>query len=156
MRSSDLVTGLLLLAGGLTIAGYAQTFPPMPGQDVGPSLFPTIIGAGLALAGGGLAASGLKQRGTRWLEVEQWARLPRARARVGLVIVTLIGYTALVEPLGFIITGVLLLAVLFAAFGVRWAWSVPLALGVPLAIHYGFSTVLRVPLPRGILEAVAW
>ena len=62
------------MAGGLLVAGYAQTFPPMPGQNIGPSLFPTVIGIGLALAGGVLAVSGLKRRDTPWLEIDAWAR----------------------------------------------------------------------------------
>jgi putative tricarboxylic transport membrane protein len=156
MRSSDLATGLLLLTGGLAVAAYAQTFPPMPGQSIGPSLFPTIIGVGLALVGGVLAVSGLKRRDTPWLEIEAWARTPRAVGRVALVIIVLIAYTVVVDPLGFLITGVLFLSVLLAAFGARRAWIVPLAIGVTVAIHYGFYTVIGVPLPWGVLEAIAW
>ena len=156
MRTSDLTTGLIVMAGGLLVAGYAQTFPPMPGQNIGPSLFPTVIGIGLALAGGVLAVSGLKRRDTPWLEIDAWARTPRALARVALVIVVLIGYTVVVDPLGFLLTGVLLLLVLFAAFGARRVWIVPLAIGVTFAIHYCFYTVLGVALPRGVLEGIAW
>ncbi len=155
MRLGDFTTGLLLLAGGLIVAGYAQTFPPMPGQPIGPSLFPTIIGAGFALVGLVLAASGRKQRAT-WLAVDGWVRTPRALTRVALVIVSLIAYTLIVQALGFLLTGVLLLSVLFAAFGVRRTRIVPLALGVTVAMHYVFYSALDVPLPWGLLEAVAW
>jgi len=156
MRSSDLTTGLIVMAGGLAVAAYAQTLPPMPGQSIGPSLFPTIIGVGLALAGGALALSGLTRRNTPWLEIDAWARTPRALARVALVIVALIAYTLVVDALGFLITGVLFLSVLFAAFGARRGWILPIAIGVTVAIHYAFYTVLGVPLPWGVLEAIAW
>ncbi len=156
MRPSDLITGLVVLAGGLAAAGYAQTFPPMPGQRIGPGLFPTVIGLGLALAGGVLALSGLTQRGAPWVEIEDWARNPRAFARAALVIGLLIAYTLVVNALGFFITGSLFLAVLCAAFGARGAWIVPLAIGVPFAIHYCFYTVLGVPLPWGVFEGIAW
>ena len=156
MRTSDLTTGLIVMAGGLAVAAYAQTLPPMPGQPIGPSLFPTVIGVGLALAGAALALSGLKQRDTRWLELHAWTRTPGAIARVTLVIVALIAYTLIVDALGFLITGVLFLSVLFAAFGTRRAWILPIAIGVTVAIHYAFYTVLGVPLPWGILEAMAW
>jgi putative tricarboxylic transport membrane protein len=33
---------------------------------------------------------------------------------------------------------------------------VPLALIVTFAIHYAFYTLLRVPLPWGVLEGIAW
>jgi putative tricarboxylic transport membrane protein len=156
MRTSDLTTGLIIMAGGLAVAGYAQTLPPMPGQPIGPSLFPTVIGVGLALAGAVLALSGLNRRATPWLELDAWARTPRALARVALVIIVLIAYTVVVDPLGFLITGVLFLSVLFAAFGARRGWILPIAIGVTVAIHYAFYTVLGVPLPWGVLEAIAW
>jgi putative tricarboxylic transport membrane protein len=156
MRTSELTTGLIVMAGGLVVAGYAQTFPPMPGQPIGPSLFPTIIGVGLALVGAVLAVSGRTQRDTRWLELDAWTRTPRALARMALVILALIAYTLVVDALGFLITGVILLSVLFASFGARRRWIVPIAIGVTVAMHYAFYTVLGVPLPWGVLEAIAW
>jgi putative tricarboxylic transport membrane protein len=156
MRPSDLLTGLFILAAGLAVAGYAQTFPPMPGQPIGPGLFPTIIGLGLALTGAALAASGLKRGDARWLEFDDWLRSPRALARVALVLGALIIYTAVVDGLGFLITGSLLLSVLFATFGVRRRAIVPLAIGVTVGIHACFYTGLGVPLPWGVLEAMAW
>ena len=156
MRPSDLATGLLVMAGGLAVAGYARTFPPMPGQNIGPSFFPTVIGVCLALAGGVLAVSGLKRRDAPWIEIDAWARTPRVLVRVALVIGVLIAYTLVVTPLGFFITGVLFLSVLLAAFGARRTWIAPLAIGVTFAIHYCFYTVLGVNLPWGVLEAIAW
>jgi putative tricarboxylic transport membrane protein len=156
MRPNDLTTGLIVLAAGLAVAGYAQTFPPMPGQPVGPGLFPTIIGVGLALIGAVVATSGLKRRDTRWIEFDDWVRSPRALVRVALVLAALIVYTAVVDRLGFLITGSVLLSVLFAAFGVRRRAIVPLAVGVTVGIHACFYTGLGVPLPWGVLEAMAW
>jgi putative tricarboxylic transport membrane protein len=156
MRFSDLTTGLIVMATGVAAAGYARTFPPMPGQDIGPSLFPAIVGVALALVGGALVVSGLRRQGGRWLELDGWARTPRALARVAAVILSSIAYAAVVDLLGFLITGVLLLAVLFAVFGARRTLILPLAIGVTLVIHYSFYTMLGVPLPWGVLEAMAW
>ena len=156
MRASDLTTGLIIMAAGFAVAGFARTFPPMPGQPIGPSLFPTIIGVGLAMVGAVLALSGLKQRGTRWLAIDTWAYTPRPLARIGLVVATLIGYTLVVDRLGFFITGTLFLSILFTAFGARRIWILPIAIGVTVGMHYAFYTVLSVPLPWGVLETIAW
>ena len=155
MRVSDLLAGLLAAAAGVLIAGYASTFPPMPGQPVGPGLFPTVVGCGFILFGGALALA--RHGGGRpMLVLEPWATRPRAVGSFALVVAVLLFYAAAVHVLGFFITATLGLIVLFAAFGVRLAWIVPIALLVTVAIHYGFYTLLRVPLPWGLLESVAW
>ena len=42
-------------------------------------------------------------------------------------------------------------------FGVRpRVRSLPLALVVTLVIHYAFYKLLRVPLPWGVLQGIAW
>jgi putative tricarboxylic transport membrane protein len=65
-------------------------------------------------------------------------------------------YILLVDSLGFILTGVVYLATLFTVFGVRLRWVVPIALGVTLVIHYSFYKLLKVPLPWGVLQGIAW
>ena len=51
MHLSDRTTGLILVGvGALAIYGGSR-LPPMPGQEIGPSVFPMLIGAGLALCG---------------------------------------------------------------------------------------------------------
>jgi putative tricarboxylic transport membrane protein len=77
-------------------------------------------------------------------------------AALALVIGVNIFYILLVDALGFIPTGVIYLAALFAAFGVRTRWILPLALIITLVIHYSFYKLLRVPLPWGLLERFAW
>jgi putative tricarboxylic transport membrane protein len=48
------------------------------------------------------------------------------------------------------------LAALFAVFGVRARWILPLALLMTLAIHTAFYKLLRVPLPWGVLQPILW
>jgi putative tricarboxylic transport membrane protein len=156
MKLSDTLSGLLSLAFGLAVVAYATTFPPMPGQDVGPSLFPIVIGCGFALFGTVLAASGWRERPRRWVAFEEWVRRARLAFNFGLVVLAVIFYAAAVDVLGFFITAFAVLASLCAAFGVRGRWIVPLAITVTFAIHYGFYTLLRVPLPWGVLGGLAW
>jgi putative tricarboxylic transport membrane protein len=90
------------------------------------------------------------------LSVPVFRRDPRRHLRIALVLVSVVFYALLLGRLGFLITATLLLSILFAAFGVRRARILPLAAVVTLAIHFAFYTLLRVPLPWGLLEGIAW
>ena len=156
MRLDDTLSGLLLFLFGLVVVGCAQTFPPSPGQPIGPGLFPSLIGGGLGLCGLALLYTGLRQRGTAWLELDEWVRRPRMVVNAGLVIADLIFYAVAVDRVGFFVTAFVFLTVLFLAFGVRWRWIPLLSAAVTLALHAVFYTLLRVPLPWGWLEGIAW
>ena len=156
MRFNDTLAGLLILVFGTIVAGYAQTFPSMPGQTVGPSLFPTFIGVGFILLGATLSASGF--RGGERPGITAGAEGPSRRARIGflLVIADLVFYAVAVVWLGFFLAGFLFLMVLMRAFGVAGVRAAAVSAGVTLAMHYAFYTLLRVPLPWGLLETFAW
>ena len=156
MRFSDTASGLLVLLIGLTVAACAQTFPPMPGQNVGPSLFPTLVGGGLALLGLMLVFGGRRQHGTALVAVEAWIYRPRMVRNGALVVADLIFYALVVDALGFFLTAILFLSVLWLAFGARRRWIAPLAVAVTLTLHYGFYSLLHVPLPWGLFERFAW
>ena len=83
-------------------------------------------------------------------------RSPRHIVALTLVIGVNVFYIRFVDMLGFVLTGVIYLAALFAAFGVRPRWILPLALIITLVIHYSFYKLLRVPLPWGLLERFGW
>jgi len=156
MKVSDTIAGLLIVLFGMAVALYARTFPPMPGQPVGPALFPTVIGVGLVLFGAVLAVTGARRREGPLLEREGWTRKPRMVLHFVLTIGVLLFYSLVVDRLGFHVTAILFLSVLFVAFEVRRRWIAPVAIAVAALIHYGFYSLLRVPLPWGVLEAIAW
>lgn len=156
MKLSDALSGLLLLLLGAIVVLHATTFPSMPGQSIGPSVFPMLAGAGLVLIGVVLMISGVRTRTGRWVEPGAWVSRPRMVVNFVLVVLDLIFYAVAVQPLGFFIAAPVFLAVLFVGFRATPKWIVPLALAVPVAIHYAFYTLLRVPLPWGLLEGVAW
>jgi putative tricarboxylic transport membrane protein len=156
MKLSDTVSGLLTLIVGLAVVVHAWTFPAMPGQPVGPSLFPVLVGAGMALFGAMLAFTGARTRAVPWLAFDDWVRKPAMVRNFALVIAAVVFYAAAVDRLGFFITAIAFLAVLFLAFGVSRRWIAPVAVAVTLAIHYSFYTLLRVPLPWGVLGGIAW
>ena len=160
MKINDAIWGALLLLLSVAILIHIQSFPNIPGQKVGPSLFPGFIAVGLATCALALIAAGLAARRhggqAPWIGAEPWMRSPRHILALSLVVGVNVFYILLVDVLGFIPTGVIYLAALFAAFGVRTRWIIPLALIITLVIHYSFYKLLRVPLPWGLLERFAW
>lgn len=156
MKLRDALSGLLFLILGLVVVLYTTTFPPMPGQAVGPSLFPMLAGIGLAGVGAALLVSDFRKGAGAWLQPGEWVARPRMVLNFGLVVADLVFYAVVVNTLGFFIAASIFLAVLFAGFRVAPKWIAPLALVVTFAIHYAFYTLLRVPLPWGLLQEVAW
>ena len=125
MRISDRLSGLVTAALGIAVVAMAATFPPMPGQPVGPALFPTVIGCGLVLFAvparlerrrdeGTLRLAPLAQGRTAWIEFDEWVRRPRMVVNLSLVVGCLLFYSLAVDCLGFFITAFIFLAVLFA------------------------------------------
>ena len=69
MHLSDRVTGLFLVVLGALAFWGGSRLPGVPGQDVGPAVFPMVVGGGLALCGV-LIALGV---GTFWVWQERRA-----------------------------------------------------------------------------------
>lgn len=156
MRFTDTLSGLLTAAFGLAVAGYASTFPPMPGQPVGPGLFPALVGIGFVLFGLMLAVSGLRAGERPAVALDAWTRRRRTVLSGLAVPGALAFYVLVVDRLGFLLTSVVFLAALFGVFGANRRWMGPVAVAVTLALHYGFQSLLRVPLPWGVLQGIAW
>lgn len=77
------------------------------------------------------------------------------RRRVLLVLGSLIAYAALLEPLGYVLTTFLFLAVLLMALAERRRWWQPVsALAVSLGTYALFRLVLAVPLPPDPFDLV--
>ena len=73
MKINDAVFGALLLALGVGILWHVQSFPKIPGQDVGPGLFPGTIAAVLIVCAVLLIRSGVRDRAGRpWIEALPW------------------------------------------------------------------------------------
>jgi len=156
MRANDALSGFLLIAVAAAMIAYTATFPAFPGQRYGPALFPRLLGAGLILCGAALVVRGLAARrpGEAWLRLAPWTREP---GRLGIflaVLACLVGYILLSGTLGFILTATAILALLFWLLRVRPLLVLPLAVVASLVIHWFFGSLMRVPLPRGLLDAI--
>ena len=157
MKLNDAVFGVLLvlLGGGVLVA--VQGYPKIPGQPVGPALFPGLIAAGLCIAGVLLVAKGLRQRATHpWLGWDDWVRSPRHVLALLVLLAGVVFYLLASEKLGFLLTAPLILLALQLALGVRPLRAVTVAIVATLLVHLAFYKLLRVPLPWGVLKGMAW
>ena len=161
MKLNDALWGALLILLGGALLVHVQGFPRIPGQQVGPGLFPGILAVGLAICGALLIVRGVRLRranraGAAWFSLPAWARAPRQRLGFVVLVVVNVLYLVVVDRLGFVLTGTLYLAALMWVLRARAALIFPMALVLTLLIHYAFYKLLRVPLPWGVLQPIAW
>ncbi len=155
MKFNDAVSGALLLALAVAILFNVSVFPTIPGQNVGPSLFPSVLASLLAVCALLLIREGHSST-QPWCELGEWMRSAHHLRNFLLTLGCLLFYIVASDALGFIVCGTLILGVLFLAFSVRVQLVLPLALLVTLVIHAAFYKGLRVPLPWGILQPLQW
>jgi putative tricarboxylic transport membrane protein len=156
LRANDILSGLALIVFALAMMALTLTFPEFPGQKYGPSLFPRILGVGLILCGAVLIWNGLAARraGAPWRELAPWTRDPWRVTSFFLTLALLLVYILASETVGFIPFALVFLLALFFWLGARPVPAVVTAIATTIAIHWFFSTMLRVPLPRGWLNAI--
>ena len=161
MKLNDAVWGAFLLLLAAAVLVHVQSFGTIPGQKYGPAIFPGLVACGIAICAvlliwNGLTARTEDGRRERWMTLAPWTRSRRHVFAFALTIGVNVFYILVVDTLGFIPTGVIYLSALFAVFGVRPAWILPLALLLTLAIHTAFYKLLKVPLPWGLLQGFIW
>lgn len=158
MQLSDRVTGLFLVALGSGAAYGGWLLPPVPGQQIGPNVFPMVVGFGLVLCGV-LIALGIGRGFEEEVRLEPSAAdseppPPPGAAKSLLVLLPpalLLFYVFAVDRLGFLLTAAAMVFSVATALGARLRLSVPLAILAPIVIHLIFSKLLRVPLPQGFI-----
>ena len=159
MHLSDRVTGaFLVLLGALSFWGGSR-LPGVPGQDVGPAVFPMVIGGGLMLCGA-LIALGIG-RSFEAPEADPDAVAPGLAGRLGRFAplaalvppCLLLFYVLAAERLGFLPTAAIMVLACALALGASWRLAIGLALIAPPGVHLVFYKLLRVPLPEGLRPA---
>lgn len=157
MKLNDAVFGLLLTLLGAAVLVAIRGYPKIPGQPVGPALFPGLIAAGLCIAGLLLIVRGLRHRGEQpWLAWDDWVRSPRHALALLVLLGSVMFYIVAAEVLGFLPTAAVILTVLFLVLRVRPVLALVIALVAALLVHTAFYKLLKVPLPWGLLTGVAW
>ncbi len=159
---------MLLVLGALTYYG-GSLLPPVPGQQVGPDVFPMVIGASLAVCGL-LIIFGVGRTFEEDEKVVVSAEGDVLEAEVlekdatGLKGFLQHGWKVLIPPgalffyyfasekLGFWITASLMILALSRSQGAKWKGAILLTIFAPMVVHLVFYKLLRVPLPEGLLK----
>ena len=157
MKFNDAVFGLILLVLGAAVLAVVQGYPKIPGQQVGPALFPGLIATGLCVCGAMLMLKGWRDRAVSpWAHFDEWIHSPRHVLAFAVVLLGVVFYILAADTLGFLLTSVLVLVALMWSLGVPPGRSVLIAIVATLLIHTAFYKLLRVPLPWGVLTPYAW
>ncbi|MFM7670863.1 MAG: tripartite tricarboxylate transporter TctB family protein, partial [Betaproteobacteria bacterium] len=157
MKLQDTLSGLALLLLALLIGWNASGFPEVPGQQIGPAVFPKALAALLALCAVLLILRG-RQATTEqaWVQLGAWLQSPLHRRNFLITLACLVFYVLVSDFLGFLLCGIAILSVMFYALAVQPSRIAPLAVGLTLLIHTLFYKGLRVPLPWGVLSPIQW
>jgi len=157
MKLHDTLSGLVLLVLALLIGWNASGFPEVPGQQIGPAVFPKALAGLLALCAALLILRGRQTNsGQVWVQLGAWLQSPLHRRNFLITLACLIFYVVASEFLGFLLCSVVILSVMFYALSVQTTRILPLAIGITLLIHTLFYKGLRVPLPWGVLSPIQW
>jgi len=157
VKLNDAVFGLLLFALGAAVLVAVQGYPKIPGQPVGPALFPGLVAAGLCVAGVLLVARGWRLRNEeRWVAWGAWVRSPRHVLALAVLLGAIVFYILAADALGFLPTAAIILAALFLVLRVPVPAAIVIAVLASLLVHTAFYKLLKVPLPWGVLKGVAW
>lgn len=157
MKLNDAIFGVLLAALGAAVLFGIQGYPKIPGQPVGPALFPGLIAVGLCIGGVLLVLRGLRaQAGQPWVAWDDWVRSPRHIVALAVLLGSVVFYILAAGWLGFLPTAALILLALFLVLRVPPGRAVLIAVVATMVIHFAFYKLLRVPLPWGLLTPYAW
>jgi putative tricarboxylic transport membrane protein len=157
MKMSDVVTGAIFLLAGIAIILEARTFPAVGGQAYGSSFFPIILGAGMAIGGSTLAVIAIvKGRVFPLFRQPEWLKHIRAKLSLIIIILSLIFYILVANHLGFCLTVFLIVTGMRVWMKERLLSSILTAFCVTAVFYFLFGTLLRVPLPFGVVERIIY
>ncbi len=148
MNKKDFYTGLifLLFTGAIFVLILRS---PTTGEHSGPGpfFFPTVS----ALLLGGLALTlliqGVRSREGGGATVEGKQMI----GRIVWIIVWCSIYGATIEKLGYLLSTGLVTFALLAYFNRGWIFNIVFTIVTPVSIYILFDTLLKAPLPKGIL-----
>ncbi|WP_251978649.1 tripartite tricarboxylate transporter TctB family protein [Salinicola avicenniae] len=157
----DFLLGLAFVIGGGVVIAVARTYPTMPTLQFGPSLFPSLIGAGMVLGGAILALTRLASVKTAWrsaggaLSAYDYRGLAISLVPCALIVFYILASDTLGAPLCMALGMLLLMLIRGAKLWLALLVSIVIA----VVIYLLFSRYLLIPLPEGTLlppSLLAW
>jgi putative tricarboxylic transport membrane protein len=153
MKFNDAIAGAVLLALSLAVLWTVQSYPKIPGQNIGPGAFPGLVAVLLGICSLVLIWRGVRDKlhHERWITPGAWlTSWPHVRNFL-VTIGCLLFYIFASEKVGFILTSIAILSVMFFVLNVRRVLIVPVAVLATVIVFLVFYKGLRVPLPWGWL-----
>ncbi|BCP53427.1 hypothetical protein K32_20440 [Kaistia sp. 32K] len=149
IKLSELHLGVLTALGGIVLLFASAHFVALPGQAYGAGTMPRLIGWCAILLGGFMTATSLRHL-PRMLKphLADWVRKPRLALSALASLAVIVFYILFADTLGFIPTSFLALTALMLLLRTRPLTAVLAGAVTTLAVYYGFSRMLMVPLPR--------
>ncbi|WP_017595700.1 tripartite tricarboxylate transporter TctB family protein [Nocardiopsis potens] len=150
-RSAWVFPGVTAAFGLLALSGLATIEPPPHATPPGPTVFPAVVGVLLLVLSACMAVVNVRvaRRGPSAAPPMP----PVAWRPVLIVLGALAVAAALLQALGWLLTGALLFWAVAYAFGARdHLRDAVVALAMSAAVQVGFSLGLGLPLPGGVLE----
>lgn len=152
MKIADLIGGGLGIALGAYVIYEGSNMPEDHIMKIGPAFFPELLATGLIIFSGILIIYALQGKSKGTAEPIRLRDQGIQRALVSLLVIIL--YTALLNPLGYPICTLLLVAGIMLLLGKRQPL---LVLGTSLGTTFGvwlvFAKLLKLSMPMGVLSA---
>ncbi|WP_449121324.1 tripartite tricarboxylate transporter TctB family protein [Pseudomonas viridiflava] len=140
---------LLLVCIGLALMAWPYQ-APFSYEPVGPRAFPLLM---LGLMG--IALLYMLIRPTPIVHSEDEPPLDRETlVKIGICIALLLVFAGLFEPLGFILSSILIGIPMARLYGGRWVPSVVVVILMSVGLYLLFDKAMDVPLPLGLLSVL--
>lgn len=146
MTLPDRIGGVVLVTLGVAVVIASLGLPAIPGQPVGPAIFPSVLGVALGLSGLMIFA-----RPQRQASQEEALSVIGTLRLLSPVAVLILGYF-IMESVGFLLTGFLIVLIISLLLRGSVVGSLLLSAVMTVVIYTIFASLLRVPLPAGILS----
>ena len=150
LRAVDRAVGAAIALLGVAVYLSSRSFPNVPGQKLGASTLPGIVGAALAVCGLLLVARSIL---AAYDSAGGLAASERIAPAIGIV-TSIALYLAASDTLGYLLVAPLALLVALRSLQVGWARAIAWAIVASLVVHLAFYKLLKVPLPWGVVPVL--
>jgi putative tricarboxylic transport membrane protein len=153
LKKIDLISGLVILIIATLYLRTADKLAFWKGKTLGPGFFPFLLGIALvALTILLLINTILAYKKNSLSPPEGFFPSRSGGLKLLYVIVALVLYVLTFQPLGYVLSTLLFLSVLFFAWDARKPWlAIAMAAVTVLCSYVVFDLLLKVQLPRGFL-----